>query len=390
MAELYPDDSALLALDADEHTGVEYIPTGRSPYYLEFRKLVQRTLLAAARANDLRVYADGELTVGVRSGRCLIGGSPIDFDGVTEVPLVNNATTHLWLDDQGVVQAGQSGLPTDRTAFVPLAAVTTEAGAIAQLADLRGEALLAVPDLATLGLSATRAEIDQALSGLNATVDAAALNALTGGSVSDADTEHRHVQMYSDEDAETAFRLINDSGGASANVSLKFDLPALLPGDTSIGPDAATGYLRQRHLSDTFALVGSVHATYRHEGDLVGSLSGKLLGVVPIDGVVSDVIVSVGQNMASSNDGDGVDATVSVNGVSVTTTDPSITAADGAGFRSTAQGDGTVAAVKTDDTEQVSRGDVLTLDIGRTAAGSVSVEASDVVVLVVIRAGRPE
>ncbi len=390
MAELYPDDNALLALDADEHTGVEYIPTGRNPYFLEFRKLVQRMLLAAGRANDLRVYADGDLSVGVRGGRCLIGNTPIAFEGAAGATLTNNATTHFWLDGQGALQSGESGLPADRSSFVPLAEVTTDAGAITQVTDLRGEAFLAVPDLAMLGLSSTVAEIDQALAGIGATVDAAALNALTGGPTSDADTEHRHVRMFSDEDAETEFRLVNDNGGASANVALKFDLPSLLPGTTALLLDTATGYLQQRYLSDTFTLVGAVHAAFEHEGDLTGSLNGKLLGVVPTDGVISDVIVSVGQNIVSSSGGDGISATVSVNGTAVTTTDPAITSADGAGFRSTAQGDGASAIVKSDGTEQVSRGDLLTVDVSRTAGGSVSVEASDVVVLVVIRAGRPE
>jgi hypothetical protein len=79
MSERYPDDAALLALESDAATGVEYIPTGRSPYYLEFRKLVQRLLLAAERANDLRVYQDGDLSIGVRPGRCLIQNAAVTF-----------------------------------------------------------------------------------------------------------------------------------------------------------------------------------------------------------------------------------------------------------------------------------------------------------------------
>jgi len=127
MPERYPDDATLLALEQDPTTGVEYIPTGRSPYFLEFRKLVQRTLLATERANDLRVHADGDLSVGVRPGRCLIHNTPIAFAGTTALTVPNNATTFLWLDGDGNVQTG-GALPTDRTEFVPLAEVVTEAG----------------------------------------------------------------------------------------------------------------------------------------------------------------------------------------------------------------------------------------------------------------------
>jgi hypothetical protein len=46
MAEVYPSDSELLNLQSDSETGVEYIPTGTAPYYLHFRKLLHRLLLA--------------------------------------------------------------------------------------------------------------------------------------------------------------------------------------------------------------------------------------------------------------------------------------------------------------------------------------------------------
>ena len=69
MAEVYPSDSELLDLLADSETGVEYIPTGTAPYYLHFRKLLYRLLLATKRANDFRVYDEGGLSVGIKPGR---------------------------------------------------------------------------------------------------------------------------------------------------------------------------------------------------------------------------------------------------------------------------------------------------------------------------------
>jgi hypothetical protein len=59
-------------------------------------------------------------------------------------------------------------------------------------------------------------------------------------------------------------------------------------------------------------------------------------------------------------------------------------------MRSTAQGDGTAAGIVDTGIEQVSKGDVPTVDLTRIAAGSVSVEAADVVVMVIVRAARPE
>ena len=51
MAEVYPSDNDLLNITGDSETGVEYIPTGTAPYYIHFRKLLYRLLLAARRGN---------------------------------------------------------------------------------------------------------------------------------------------------------------------------------------------------------------------------------------------------------------------------------------------------------------------------------------------------
>jgi len=390
MTERYPSDEALLAIESDAATGVEMIPTGASPYYLQFRRLVQRLLLACTRANDLRVYEDGDLTFGVRPGSCVIADTAIDFAGVSEQPLDNNVTTTIWLDGTGTIQTSTNGLPSDRTAFVPLARVATEAGAITSITDLRGQGFLLVPDLGMLGVSAAATEIDQAMAGINPTVTAAALNDLTGGIDVNGDGYHRHERITFNVDAETYFTLANDNEGSSATVALRFHLPNQLPFVPALGPDLATGWLRQNRGTESYALVGVMYADYTHEGELTASTTGKLMGAVPIAGQVSDVILSVGTNIVSDDGADGVSVIVRGNGTSLTSTDPAITDNAGAGFRSTARGDGTPATVKSDGTEQVSKGDVLTVDLARTANGTVTQEAADVVVLVVIRAALPE
>jgi hypothetical protein len=389
MPERYPSDATLLALAQDLDTGVEYIPTGRSPYYLEFRRLVQRLLLATARANDLRVYADGDLSVGVRPGRYYLGDAAREFAGSEGIGVAPNATTWFWIDAEAQVQSSTAGLPADRTAFVPLARVEVSASTITTITDLRGEAFLSVPTLATLGLTPDAALINRVLSGVNESVDATALNILTGGADCTADTEHRHVQVAQDANAEVFFSLLNPNAGNAANVGLLLGLSKMAD-DLALLPSLDHGFLIQRYNGTTFNLVGSVHAAYRHEGTLTASQTGKLVGVVPIDGRVTDVILSVGTNLQSSNSGDGISAAAMVNGTVLTATPPALSSGAGGGFRSTAQGHGTAAAIKTDGTQNVRRGDVLTVDLTRTAAGTVSVETTHVVVLIVIRAARPE
>lgn len=391
MAEQYPDDGTLLTLSADDATGVEYIPTGQSPYYLSFRQMLYRLLRVAERANDFRPYVDGDLSIGVRGGRCYLNGTAIDFAGASNVAISASATVYVWLDGSGAVQTG-SGLPTDRTAFLPIAQVTAESNSIDTLEDLRGEAFLQLPTLAMLGLTPTAAQVNQVLAGLNGTVDAAALNTLCGGYTTTADQLHRHARFQYNLTGEATFAVENDSTDSSSTVGLMLSLPSLLPASAMLLVDTSNGYLRQRYglSGEGYQLVGTVHGQFAQEGALTGSLSGKLMGVVPIDGVVSGVILSLGSNLASSNSGDGISATAKVNGTAEASTDPSVTTAAGSGFVSTAQGAGTAGVIKSDGTEQVKRGDVLSVDITRSVSGTVSSEASDVVVMVVIRANQPE
>lgn len=281
MPELYPNDALLLNLTQDPQTGVEYIPTGKSPYYLEFRRLIQRLLLASQRANDLRAYQDGDLSIGIRPGKCHVNGNALDFIGVTGVAVTPDVTTSFWLNDAGVVQSAQTGFPTDRGRAIPLAVVQAGASSIDSITDHRGEAILYLPTLNSLGMT----------SGVQAS----------------------------------------------------------------------------------------------HPGAVTASTTGVLAGAVPFDGVVTDIVLSLGGNIVSDTPADGIAGVVKVNGVPLAVTDPAISSADGPGFASTAQSAGTTAIIKSDGTEQVTRGDILTADLVRSISGVVSTEATDAVVLVTIR-----
>ncbi len=102
MAEMYPSDNELLNIQSDSETGVEYIPTGTSPYYLNFRKLLYRLLLATSRANDLRVYDEGGLDVGVKAGKFWLGTELVSYGGSSGNTLADDKSDiYIYLDSSG-------------------------------------------------------------------------------------------------------------------------------------------------------------------------------------------------------------------------------------------------------------------------------------------------
>src|ERR1035437_1720034 len=97
MSECYPDDADLLALVEDGQTGVQYIETGKAPYYLEFRRMLYR-LLANLAPLGLRPAKTGALAVRVKPGVYWLGGSMHTFAGSgTDVTLTDNATNYLYM-----------------------------------------------------------------------------------------------------------------------------------------------------------------------------------------------------------------------------------------------------------------------------------------------------
>jgi len=140
MAEVYPSDNALLNIQSDSETGVEYIPTGTSPYYLQFRKLLYRLLLAAKRANDLRVYDEGGLDIGVKEGKFWLGTELISYSGSSGNTLADDkANIYVYLDSSSnLVTNEYNGFPNMATTpHIRLAIVTTSDGDIESITDSR-------------------------------------------------------------------------------------------------------------------------------------------------------------------------------------------------------------------------------------------------------------
>lgn len=389
MAEQYPDDATLLAIDADPTTGVEYIPTGRSPYYLEFRKTLHRLLRAAERANDLRVYADGDLTVGVRAGRFVIGSNALELAATAGVTVPAASTTSIWIDASAALQTASTGFPVDRGTFLPLAVVTTDATSITAIDDRRGEAFLHSITPGVPGLTATVDEINRALDGIDPVVTANTLNVLAGGPTSLADNAHTHTRSVQMVAAEAEFLVTNVSADAAAGLRLALSLPSILPYDTHLAVDTTNGFLQQRYGPDVYALVGVHTLQATRAGDVTATETGGLLGAAPAAGSIVDAVLSLGTNLVTDQPADGLSLDIKVNGASALQTAASLTVADAAGRRSTAQGDGTPAAVLTNGSERVQRGDLLTFDLTRTVAGSLTQDAADAVVLVVIQSDGP-
>jgi len=140
MAEVYPSDNELLNIQSDSETGVEFIPTGQSPYYLQFRKLLYRLLLVVKRANDLRVYDEGGLDIGVKSGKFWLGTELVSYGGSSGNTLADDKENiYIYLNSQGQLVTNEYSSFPDMAA-VPhtrLAIVTTSSGDIDSITDCR-------------------------------------------------------------------------------------------------------------------------------------------------------------------------------------------------------------------------------------------------------------
>lgn len=140
MAEVYPSDNALLNIQSDSETGIEYIPTGTSPYYLQFRKLLYRLILATKRANDLRVYDEGGLDIGVKEGKFWLGTGLVSYNGSSGNTLADDKDNiYIYLDSSGnLVVDEYDGFPDIATVpHIRLAVVTTSNGDIDSITDAR-------------------------------------------------------------------------------------------------------------------------------------------------------------------------------------------------------------------------------------------------------------
>lgn len=148
MAETYPTDNELLNMQFESETGVEFIPTGTAPYYLHFRKLLYRLLLATCRANDLRVYDEGSLDIGVKAGKFWAGTQLIEYEGSSGNTLADNKENiYIYLDSTAsLVTDEYGGFPEMATVpHIRLAIVSTSGGDIDSITDCRAGHNMVLP-----------------------------------------------------------------------------------------------------------------------------------------------------------------------------------------------------------------------------------------------------
>lgn len=141
MTEQYPSDATLLALTTDTETHVEYVNTLQSPWYLQFRKFLYRTLVCATRANDLRVYDEGALDIGVCAGKFWDGHTARSYGGSSGNTLADDkANIYVYLSADGTLVIDEySAWPSEKINHIRLAIVTTSGGDITAIEDCRGQ-----------------------------------------------------------------------------------------------------------------------------------------------------------------------------------------------------------------------------------------------------------
>lgn len=148
MSEVYPSDNELLNIQSDEFTGVEYIPAGTSPYYLQFRRLLYRLLLSSRRANELRLYDQGGLYAGVKPGAFWCEMQLMEYPGSQYNCLADDKENiFIYLDADGnlIFDEYEDFPDMNEAPHVRLAIVTTASGSIQSIEDCRGSHGFVVP-----------------------------------------------------------------------------------------------------------------------------------------------------------------------------------------------------------------------------------------------------
>ena len=148
MAEVYPSDNELLNITNDVETGVEYIPTGTAPYYLHFRKLLYRLLLAVKRSNDLRVFDEGGLDIGVKGGKFWVDNDLVSYPGSSGNTLADDKDSiYVYLDSSGdLITNEYTSFPEMSSQIhIRLAIVQTSEGDIVSIEDARNHHSIATP-----------------------------------------------------------------------------------------------------------------------------------------------------------------------------------------------------------------------------------------------------
>jgi len=155
MAESYPTDETLNALSGtcDALTGLAYPTIGESPYYTSFYRLAEHINRLLQPANALRVYKDGDLTFGLRSGSFAAPDDMINVSSATAQALTDNAINYIYLTSNGTLTVNTIGFVTDsaNAALATVATGSASAGSVGgtfsheDITDCRDRAMFSAP-----------------------------------------------------------------------------------------------------------------------------------------------------------------------------------------------------------------------------------------------------
>lgn len=148
--EVYPSDSYL------EDSFTEHVPTGITLLtdidsgVLPWNKLFYRLTKAVEAVADLRVFDEGSLDVGVKSGYFWNGNTLVTFAAKTGQTLADDKSKiYIFLDAAGnLVIDEYDSFPDQTTPHVRLAEVTTSSGDITDITDRRAQNQWMTPRLA--------------------------------------------------------------------------------------------------------------------------------------------------------------------------------------------------------------------------------------------------
>ena len=149
MSEAYPGDEYLTdTFVEDAEIGVELPDTDDYPWFLAIQKTNWILLLALRLTNKLRVFDEGSLDVGVRTGKFWDGSTLRTYAASSGNTLADDkAHIYIYINSAGtLVITEYAAFPDHKDEFhIRLADVTTSSGDITGIVDCRGQNLWNMP-----------------------------------------------------------------------------------------------------------------------------------------------------------------------------------------------------------------------------------------------------
>ena len=141
MTETYENTSFYEALSGttDNELGIPYITKGTGlDWYATYMKMLYTLRQSFFPAGQLRVYKDGDLTVGVYAGKWINGNTEVSYSGSSSNSITDNATNYVYLTADGTLTINTTGYPAPTaTSHIRLGRVVASSGAITNIYDDR-------------------------------------------------------------------------------------------------------------------------------------------------------------------------------------------------------------------------------------------------------------